>query len=79
MAWLEGRHESGGDNDNQRQLLEEEEDKVCRGKREREVVHSPREVVGLLLVVDMMMVKPMVRVLVVGGGAGERERREKFG
>jgi hypothetical protein len=48
---------------------------------EREVVHSPREVVGLLLVVDMMMVKPMVRVLVVGGGGGERERerREKFG
>jgi len=79
MAWLEGQHESGGENDNQRQLLEEEEDKVCRGKREREVVHSPREVVGLLLVVDMMMVKPMVRVLVVGGGAGERERREKFG
>jgi hypothetical protein len=43
-------------------------------EREREVVHSPREVVGLLLVVDMMMVKPTVKVLVAGGGGGERER-----
>ena len=47
------------------------------------MVHSPREVVGLLLVVDMMMVKPTVKVLVAGGGGGERERererRETFG
>jgi hypothetical protein len=54
-----------------------EKDKVYRGERERGGVHSPRKVVGLLLVVDMMMVKPTVRVLVAGGGGGERERGEK--
>jgi len=78
MAWLEGRHESGGENDNQHQLLGRKKIKFIKEReREREVVHSPREVVGLLLVVDMMMVKPMVKVLVAGGGGGERERERE--
>ena len=76
MAWLEGQHESVGENDIQRQLLEEKKIKFTE-ERERGGVHSPRKVVGLLLVVDMMMVKPTVRVLVAGGGGGERERGEK--
>jgi len=47
-----------------------------RGEREREnsIAHSPREVVRQLLVVEMMIVKLVVRVLVVEGHGGERER-----
>jgi len=49
-----------------------------RRKRERKVAHSPREVVGRLFVVEMMVVKLAVRVLVAEGRGEERERREKF-
>ena len=39
-------------------------------------MHSPREVVKQLLVVEMVVVKPVVRVLVAEGHGGEREMRE---
>jgi hypothetical protein len=46
-------------------------------ERERSLTtQSPREVVGRLLVVEIMMVKPVMRVLVSEGHGGERERRE---
>jgi hypothetical protein len=48
-----------------------------RRKRERKVAHSPREVVGRLFVVEMMVVKLAVRVLVAEGRGEERERGEK--
>ena len=38
---------------------------------------SPREVVGRLLVVEMMVVKLVMSVLVSEGHGGERERGEK--
>ena len=36
MAWLEGRHESGGENDNQHQLLGRKKIKFIK-EREREL------------------------------------------
>jgi hypothetical protein len=47
-------------------------------RREREVVHSPHEVVGQLFVVEMMVVKLAVRVPMAEGHGEDRERREKF-
>lgn len=57
-------------------MLEEEEGEVCRGEREREnsVARLLCEVVGQLLVVEMVVVKSVVRVLVAEGHGGERER-----
>ena len=48
--------------------------KVC--KKEREVVQPPREVVRQLLVVEMVVDKPVMRVVVANGHDGER--RKKF-
>jgi len=42
-------------------------------ERERSLAQSPREVVGRLLMVEMVV----VRVLVVEGHGGERERKER--
>jgi len=57
-------------------LLEEEEGEVYRGEREREnsVARLLCEVVGQLLLVEMVVVKSVVRVLVAEGHGGERER-----
>ena len=56
-------------------LLEEEEERLQKRERERErsLAQSPREVVGRLLMVEMVV----VRVLVVEGHGGERERKER--
>ena len=61
-------------------MLEEEEGEVCRGEREREnsVARLLCEVVGQLLVVEMVVVKSVVRVLVAEGHGGEREREREF-
>jgi len=61
-------------------LLEEEEGEVCRGEREREnsVARLLCEVVGQLLVVEMVVVKSVVRVLVAEGHGGERERESSW-
>jgi hypothetical protein len=55
--------------------LEEEEERLQKRERERErsLAQSPREVVGRLLMVEMVV----VRVLVVEGHGGERERKER--
>jgi len=56
-------------------LLEEEEERLQKRERERErsLAQSPREVVGRLLMVEMVV----VRVLVVEGHGGERERERR--
>jgi hypothetical protein len=53
---------------------EKKRKKVCKEKRE--VVQPPCEVVRQLLVVEMMVDRPVTRVVVANGH--DRERRKKF-
>jgi hypothetical protein len=58
---------------------EKQKKKKLVGREERKVVEPPHEVVKRLFIVEMVVDRPVVRVVAAIGHGGERKRQQKPG